>query len=179
MSLRDVGLQADLSPSFLSGLERGETEIAITRLMRLADVYGVSVADLLADVGEQRARTYVPLAESHTTSTEDGLVEISYPQAPRGFVQPFRLILHPGAEHAHFVHEGNEFHQCVQGRARITIAGEQFEMSAGDTAFVAANREHGWENPHRSVAIIVGAVDRVEAAGPLSPDSLPEPDRLG
>lgn len=161
MSLRDVGLEADLSPSFLSGLERGETEIAITRLMRLADVYGVSLADLLTDAGEAD-RAFVAHEDSQVTSTEDGLVEISYPPAPHGFVQPFRLILHPGARHGSFVHAGEEFHHCVQGRARIIVAGQPFDVSPGDTVFVRANREHDWENPYKRAAIIVGAVNRVE-----------------
>lgn len=162
MSLRDAGAEAQLSPSFISELERGETEIAITRLMRLADVYGVSVSDLLSGVGETTAGLYVPSDECRRTVAGDDLVEILYPPAPRGFTQPFRLILHPGAVHGGFVHANEEFHHCIQGRPRITVGEETIEMRPGDTVFVPANEVHAWDNSSRPRAVLVGAVIRTE-----------------
>src|SRR3712207_4513535 len=94
-SMRDVATRADLSASFIGLVERGESEIAITRLMRLVDVYGVTVADVLGDaVGSERGRP-ARLADARSISADDGRVEILYLSVAMPNVEPFRLVLSP------------------------------------------------------------------------------------
>src|SRR5947208_15160667 len=49
LSLRDVELRSggEIRPSTLSAYERGNRELSVSRLMRLAEIYNVAITDLL------------------------------------------------------------------------------------------------------------------------------------
>ena len=49
LTRRQVAAAAGVSASFLGMVERGETDMSLTRFTRLADFLGASIADLLSD----------------------------------------------------------------------------------------------------------------------------------
>ena len=53
LSIYDVARQTDreIKPSTLSAYERGERAVSVARLIRLAEIYGVSASDLLVPPG--------------------------------------------------------------------------------------------------------------------------------
>jgi transcriptional regulator with XRE-family HTH domain len=51
-SLAEVAEATELSPSFLSLVETGKSDISIGRLVRLVQFYGVGLADLLPTAGD-------------------------------------------------------------------------------------------------------------------------------
>lgn len=52
LSLADVGEATRISPSFLSLVEKGKSDITIGRLVRLVEFYGISINDLLPGSSE-------------------------------------------------------------------------------------------------------------------------------
>lgn len=159
-SVREVARRSELSASFIALVERGESEIAITRLMRLADLYGVTVGDLLGDLQEIRNRHWFPLSEARAIDADDGRVTVSYLPVPVRGLQPFRLVLRPGATMTELSHATEEFHHCVEGGATVTIDGERRDVAVGDTVYVPPQSAHSWHNPHDVPCLIVGGVGR-------------------
>nr|WP_055501871.1 XRE family transcriptional regulator [Nonomuraea pusilla] len=159
-SVRDAARRSRLSASFIGLVERGESEIAVTRLMRLADVYAVTVGDLLGDLQELRSRHCVPLSEARVVDDDDGRVTISYLPVPMRGLQPFRLLLRPGGTMRGLSHATEEFHHCVEGAAMVTIDGVQHAVAVGDTVHVPSQKAHEWHNPHDVPCLIVGGVGR-------------------
>ena len=56
LTLREIGARAELSESFLSQLERGQTGVTIASLQRIAGALGVEVSDLFAADSSRRPR---------------------------------------------------------------------------------------------------------------------------
>lgn len=160
LSIREAAGRAGLSPSFLRLVERGESEISITRLMRLADLYGLTVGDLLVSLNDARPRHRFPLEQAKRIEADDGRVTVDYLPVPVAAIQPFRLTLQPGATLGDLRHATEEFFHCVEGKATLTIDGESFRITAGDTAYVPANTPHAWDNPHGTRCLLTGGIAR-------------------
>jgi transcriptional regulator with XRE-family HTH domain len=164
MSLRDAAAAADLSPSFIGLVEKGETEIAISRLIRLADAYGAVVADLLADVHEPQVE-YVPIDDALSVPTNVDGVEILYLASPSWPMEPFLVRLEPGARLTGLRHAAEEFVHCVDGHPTLHVATLAQTMEPGDTISVPSLAEHAYINETEVKAVLVGAVRRTVAAG--------------
>ena len=62
VSLADVAEGSGISPSFLSMVEKGKSDITISRLMRLVHWFGVSVADLVQEPNPSSVQIVPPTA---------------------------------------------------------------------------------------------------------------------
>jgi quercetin dioxygenase-like cupin family protein len=163
MSLRDAASRADLSATFVGLVEKGSTEIAISRLIRLADAYGAVVADLLADMHEPRAE-FVPADQSLQVSTNVEGVEIRYLASPSWTMEPFRVQLEPGASLTGLSHASEEFIHCIEGHTTLVVGDESHNVGPGDTLLVPPLAEHAYVNDSDGVVILIGAVQRPESA---------------
>ena len=166
MSLREVAERAGLSRTFISLVERGETEIALSRFLRLADVYGVVVADLLANTHEPGVE-YTPAEETHLVPSSSEGVEVRYLSSPSWRMQPFLVRLAPGHDLDALAHRGEEFVHCMEGSPTMTVDGQPHPMKPGDTLFIPEYAEHSYTNTGSADAVLVGAV--------LPPDRLARP----
>jgi transcriptional regulator with XRE-family HTH domain len=159
MSLRKVADAAGLSPSFVGLVERGGTEIAISRLIRLADVCGGVVADLLADVQEPRFE-YVPLDAALRAPVDVDGVEILYLATPSWSMQPFMVRLAAGARLGGLVHGTEEFVHCIEGTPALVVNGHTQLMAPGDTICIPRGAVHEYVGDRASSAVLLGAVHR-------------------
>jgi transcriptional regulator with XRE-family HTH domain len=165
LSLREAASAAGLSPSFVSMVERGVAEIAVSRLIRLADVYGVVVADLMDDVHEPTVE-FVPAAQAHNIPHPVDGVEVSYLSSPSWTMQPFLVRLRPGASLESLTHATEEFVHCVRGTPTMVVMGQVKELRPGDTLVLPAHSEHTYMNGGSEEAVFVGAVRRPEHGAP-------------
>jgi len=97
-SLREAATLAALSPQFISLVERGRTEIGLSRLIRLADAYDANIADLLAELRGPEVE-YVRAADAFVAPRAKGDPKVVYLTSPSWHFQPFRIELQPGAAH--------------------------------------------------------------------------------
>jgi quercetin dioxygenase-like cupin family protein len=161
--MRDAAERASLSRSFISMVEAGTTEIAVSRLLRLAEAYDATVADLLANVHGPSVE-FVERANAYEIPTSSDAVRITYLSSPSWSMQPFEVRLAPGAELKDLSHHGEEFITCVVGRPELVVESKTFQLSRGDTVFLPDRAQHAYLNPHRRPAALVGAVQRVTAS---------------
>jgi transcriptional regulator with XRE-family HTH domain len=162
LSLREAASRAGLSRTFVAVVERGESEIAVSRLIRLADIYGAGVSDLLESVRNTQAE-FVRKSETHVFPTGMDSVDIRYMASPSWEVQPFRVQLEPGARFEDLRHPGDEFIHCLEGNPTMVIDGASYPMDPGDTVVVPSEHVHSYFNKTNSRAIVVGAVARPDA----------------
>jgi quercetin dioxygenase-like cupin family protein len=156
-SLREAAKLAGLSPAFVSLVERGQTEIGLSRLIRLADAYDANIADLLAEI-HGREVEYVPAAEALTAPRSDGDPKVTYLTSPSWQIQPFRIEIEPGAALESLAHAGEEFIHCVAGQVEMTIGGRAWTLEVGDTIVVPPRAQHAYRNHGAQRAVVVGAV---------------------
>ena len=161
MSLRDAAGRAGLSASFVGLVEKGGTEIAITRLIRLADAYGAVVADLLADVHEPRVE-FVSADQAFRVPTNVEGVEILYLASPSWTMEPFLVRLEPSARLTGLSHSSEEFIHCTQGHPTLVVSDQVQHMRPGDTLLVPPLVEHSYVNDSNEQAVLIGAVQAPE-----------------
>jgi len=157
-SLREAGALAGLSPQFISMVERGQTEIGLSRLIRLADAYDANIADLLAEINGRDVE-FVPAANALTAPRIDGDPTVTYLTSPSWKLQPFRIEIAPGSRLEGLSHAGEEFIHCIEGGTiTMTINGRDWKLSPGDTIVVPPRAQHSYRNDSRRVAVAIGAV---------------------
>jgi len=161
LTLREAGARAKLSHTFVSMVESGATEIGVSRLLRLAEVYGVFLADLLADAHLPSVE-FVPFNESITVPRGVEDAELYYLASPSWRMQPFLVRLEPGAELSSLAHAGEEFVHCTSGPVTMIVDGEAYPMQPGDTLFLPEYVEHSYVNAGPEAATLIGAVVRAQ-----------------
>lgn len=186
-SLREVAILADLSPQFISLVERGQSEIGLSRLIRLTDAYDANIADLLTDIQGPEVE-FVRAADAFTAPRSSGEPTVTYLTSRSWQLQPFRIVIEPGAVLDSLAHAGDEFIHCIQGVIAMTVAGRDWDLRAGDTIFVPPYAQHCYRNLGKTRAIAIGAVTppgRISANGERSEttfsvltatDRVPTPD---
>lgn len=169
LSLREAGERAGLSHSFIRLVERGETEIAVSRLIRLAETYNVLVADVLTDATTMTGVEFNPASEAMTVPSHADGVELTYLSTPSWSLQPFRLTIEPGSaldsHHDDIHHGGDEFLHCVSGQITVAVDQNAYEMAPGDTLVIPEYAAHSYANTGTEPAVLLGAVSRDVTTG--------------
>ena len=150
LSIREVAKLSGLSMSFVSLVERGETEIALTRLIRLTDVFGRHVSDVMKGVDDP-ARQSSPKVEAdeglqirvHTLASG---VEMVYMGEPSWRMQPFVIALEPGSVHGPVSHSYEELVVCLDGVATMVLDGSLVSLQPGEVMYVEPEMHHAYGN---------------------------------
>jgi DNA-binding transcriptional MerR regulator/quercetin dioxygenase-like cupin family protein len=148
LTLGQAAERAELSPSFLSALERDQTGVSAQSLHRLAHVYGTTVSALvrretteLVQLSNERKRS--------RTSVDVGYIE---PLIDGKTLLDAEIIgLEPDGSQGHpYVHEGEELLYMLDGELDVRLAtGQQFKLKPGDSLFYPSTIEHEWRNMGR------------------------------
>ena len=160
LSLAQVAEGTDISPSFLSLVENGKSDITFSRLIRLLDFYGISFADLMPERDSSDPVVVRAEERRHVYSPAEGIdVFLLAPDTDRAMM-PIVSIYEPGSEYAAYVtHEGEEFILVLEGAIELELEGsERVVLGSGDSAYYTADRSHSFRNasegPTRLFAVI-------------------------
>ena len=158
VSLADVAEGTGISPSFLSMVEKGKSDITISRLMRLVHWFGVSVSDLVQEpnsspvqIVRADGRRSLRLADEKISIqmlTPDGhhamMPVINVYDEGGGMVDPTR-------------HDGEEFVHVIEGCVELTVgSAEPIVLEAGDSAYYRSDVPHSFRNAGIGVARFFG-----------------------
>ncbi len=159
LSLATVALGTGLSRSFLALLETGGSDVSVSRLLRVAEFYGVWLADLVGTAAP--AVEILRAADSTILPTGDaGQIRLLSANAVRT-VMPFRLDLPPGARiEGGLSHAGEEFVHCVAGIIDLEVVNTVHRLMPGDTASYPGRLPHSYANSGDVDGLIVGATAR-------------------
>jgi transcriptional regulator with XRE-family HTH domain len=163
LSLAQVAQATGISRSLLSLIETGRSDITIGRLGRLAQLYGIKMADL---VPEPRAPDPIVVRADDRPglqySAEGITIEILVPSGPHG-MQALLSTFAPKAAMADFVTQENEqFVHVLEGQFCTEFGdGRTIELGPGDSAtFVSGERGHRHANLCDAVARMIIVIRR-------------------
>ncbi len=148
-SLAEVGKASGLSPSFLSLVENGKSDITIGRLTRLVDAFGMTLSDLL----EHTPVTGEPILRRHerhfVSSPSEGIDVFLLARSSRGKMMPQLLEVKPGASLAEpGQHDGDEWIYVLEGELVLEIADmEVGVLGVDDSAYYSSEIRHSFRNP--------------------------------
>ncbi|MER5321554.1 helix-turn-helix domain-containing protein [Streptosporangium roseum] len=150
LTLQQMAGAADVSVSMLSSVERGQKAPTVVVLGRIADGLGVTLAELVAEPEDRRV--IVRRAADQDTVDEPGgwHRSILTPVVPGVNFEWIRTTLPPGCDAGRFPAYAQGSHEYVvveSGTLRLTVADQTVDLGEGDSAYFAADAEHGYVNP--------------------------------
>jgi quercetin dioxygenase-like cupin family protein len=147
LSLAEVSEATEVSASFLSLVENDKSDIAIGRLVRLIEFYGISIADLLPGEGVSGRYPDVVTSDArrrlHSHSEGIDIYLLTSMTRDRQMM-PLLVEIDPGARLAeHGRHAGEEWVHVLDGRLRLELDGvEPRILCPGDSAYYPSERPH-------------------------------------
>jgi quercetin dioxygenase-like cupin family protein len=156
--LSEVGAATKISPSFLSLVEKGKSDITIGRLVRLVEFYGLSIAELLPQAGSGDPEVVRMKDRRLLHSPAEGIdVFLLGPDTERTMM-PMVVEFEPDAHLAEYGrHAGEEWVYVLEGRLSLELEGAEPKLlGPGDGAYYAASRPHLFRNadPKRRLRVI-------------------------
>ncbi|MEW6661592.1 MAG: helix-turn-helix domain-containing protein [Bacillota bacterium] len=136
LSLRELADMTELTPSFLSQVERDLAEPSITSLRKIADALGVPIFYFLMDnekpspVVRKNERKALKMPESHL------VYELLVPDLNRS-MEVWMGRLAPGAVSCDtpLSHQGEECIVVLQGKMEVQLGEETHVLDEGDTIY--------------------------------------------
>ncbi len=148
LTLQELATAAAVSVSMLSSVERGQKAPTITVLARIADGLATPVSALVTSTTD---RVVVRRAADQDVIDEPGgwrRVIVS-PVVPGVNFEWIRSTLPPGCDAGEFPAYAGGSHEYVlveSGTLQLAIGGQDVLLSAGDSAYFAADTRHGYAN---------------------------------
>lgn len=154
-SLADVAEGTGLSKSFLRFVELGQTDISISRLMKVAAFYDTSVGELV-DPGGSPDTTVVRAGKArHVQSPAEGIhMTLLAPDSERRMM-PMLMDLDPGAAAIDAAsHEGEESATVIEGSVDLDLNGQRLRLGVRDSVYFDATVPHIYRNRSNQRAVV-------------------------
>jgi len=146
-TLDEVASFCGVTKSLLSKIENGVTTPPIARLMKIAEVLGVTVSTLL----EENKETGTIYTESTSyqdnkrwIKTEKGYSFFAFAAGrPDKLMQPYYFIAKKGEIKKHVLsHSGEEFIFVLEGEMKYKVGSVEYTLKPGDTIYFTSLEEH-------------------------------------
>lgn len=149
LSLQELSGKTGLTPSFLSQVERDQTEPSITSLRKIADALSVPIFFFL--MGPENHNPVVRKADRRVLSLPGSGVTYELLSPPDFVGRNMEVVITrmaPGAaggDHP-MTHPGEECIVVVRGQAGVRIAEEEHILEEGDSIYFHASIPHHLRN---------------------------------
>jgi transcriptional regulator with XRE-family HTH domain len=146
LSLQEVADEVNVSRSFLSLVERGQTDLSLSRFSRLTEFYGVQPSELLVEIGSRfREPEIEDVADARMIDRGNG-VEYRVLRADHPQIVIARLA--PGARFEDLrAHQGEDFWVVQHGTVSLEYGGKGYALRQGQTVRFSGTLPHGFANP--------------------------------
>lgn len=162
MTLKDLGEKTDLTPGFLSQLERGNSSLAINTLKKIADAFQVHISYFFEDTGDEQ---YIVTPKTQERMLGENLETVYIRlngKFPQRSLAPFILKLNPLQKKTKtFQYPGEEFYYVLQGEVIFTIDNKKYSVKKDESIHFPAHLEHYGENPLNQETVMLGVVTPV------------------
>ncbi|MBW2451974.1 MAG: helix-turn-helix transcriptional regulator [Deltaproteobacteria bacterium] len=151
MTIQELATKSKVSSNMISRIERGLTIPSVEILMKLSTVFDKSINYFVEDVsttheivfsspGKRDTTVYDDEMNMHTESFTSGLRDPQFMSflctIPKGGTSGRQQMYHPG----------DELIYLIEGRLEVIIAGESYQLNAGDSLSFKSHLPHRWNN---------------------------------
>src|SRR5262249_45876527 len=156
-TLKEVAVDAGVSESFLSQLERGRTGASVATLQRLAGALGIEVSDLFATNGLPRPTLLRRAARQPVLWGHLGRKALLTPK-PFHALEVVAVEFEPGGSTGDepYTHgDSEELLLVLSGRAHVQLGEEVYDLRAGDSVHYRSSTPHRVSNPGAEAAEVL------------------------
>jgi transcriptional regulator with XRE-family HTH domain len=173
LRLTDLAARCNISPSFLSQIERDRASPSISTLHNIAKALGVTMAHFFVDsekLLEENNDLYEKRENGVRVVRSDQRKTLIYPGSGiknellspdlNRAIQMMWVVIPPGAETGPegLVHEGEECGLIIQGKVKIWVGDHQYILGPGDSIYQKSNIPHHSQNIGDEDVIVVTAI---------------------
>jgi mannose-6-phosphate isomerase-like protein (cupin superfamily) len=134
-------------------LERGKADVALSRLGRLAAIYGVTLSELFAEEGPGAQPVILSDNDMQTVDRGPGIEYHYWTPAALSGVQMIHVRFEPRAAFRDLLsHRGEDFCWIVRGELTLLYGNKDYKVTAGDAVAYAASVPHAYRNDSRRPA---------------------------
>ena len=164
LSMQDVADTCGITLEKYEMIERGEVDITISNIMKIAKKYGVS-ADALMFAEEPKMHSYYVVRKGHGMSVERTKA-YQYQSLTSGFqkrnADVFIVTVEP-KPNAHKIykntHDGQEFNYILEGTMKLIVGDKTIILEEGDSIYFDSTKPHGMmaigDKPAKMLAMIM------------------------
>lgn len=161
-SLREVAAASGVSVSFLSQVERGQSDIALGRLARIAHYFDHDVGSLLGYTARRAQPQFVRDDDRLTIDRGEG-VRYEVLRLPGVAMEVILVEFEPRAAFRDtLTHEGIDIFLVTHGEIVLSVNGVDYSMRSGDCAVWSAAYKHRIRNdsaqPSGGIAMVTESV---------------------
>jgi len=162
MSLKDVADASGLSVSFLSAVERDQSDISLGRVNRLAQVFNYDIGSLLGYIGNRSTPQFVAKGDRLQVDRGDG-IDYRVVRLPGLDFELITAEFAPGAAFRDTItHEGLDIVYVLEGELILEYDGDDYPMHAGACTLYSGAYPHRFRNdsgrPASWLSIVNGIV---------------------
>ena len=147
-SLKDLGNKVNLSPAYLSLVERGLTSVNVTTLQSIAEAFSVSAGEFLQE-SQRPMRSVTRSYEREVRFVDDvGYVCLSLAgniNEGEGILDPVVALIPPerNRDHVQMIsHEGEEFGIVLEGVITVILGDKEYDLNSGDSYHILSKTPH-------------------------------------
>jgi len=160
MTIQELAADSNVSSNMISRIERGLTIPSVEILMKLATVFDKSINYFVEEVSTTHEIVYTSPGRRDTTvyDDENNMHTESYTSGLRDpqFMSFLCTVPKGGTSgHKHMHHPGDELIVLVEGTLKVTIAGEEYLLNAGDSLSFKSHLPHRWDNVGQADARVI------------------------
>jgi len=153
LTLQEVATNVGLSHSFLSMLERGQTDISLGRAQRLAAFFDVPLSDLLIQDHEEDRPRVITVAEGEIIERMPGLTLRLLPVGRSLGLQVVHVQLAPlTGPSTPISHEGEDFFWVLSGEVTFIYGADGYVLRKGESVMYSGRVHHYFENQSKEAA---------------------------
>jgi len=174
LTLQEVGASVELSHSFLSMLERGQADISLGRVHRLASFYGVPLSELLIEDHEGATPHVIDVDDGDVIERIPGMELRLLPIGRSLGLQVVHVTLAPGVGPSTPVsHDGEDFFWVLAGEIVFTYGADEYVLKKRQSILYSGRVHHYFSNVGKSTAEMLSIttppysqIDAASARGP-------------
>jgi DNA-binding transcriptional MerR regulator/quercetin dioxygenase-like cupin family protein len=156
LTLRQVSERTDLSPSYISSVERSLASPSIASLQKLARAFDTTVPALMSGSYAPPASPLVRIGDRRVLHSGKG-VTIEDMSTAGSNLEPLLFTVQPGAgSDGPLSHEGEEFLYVMSGELVLRLDGtDDFVLATGDSMAYESPRPHQFSNVGRLPTVVL------------------------
>jgi transcriptional regulator with XRE-family HTH domain len=149
VSLDELSRQTGFEVDFLSRIEKGQVQPQLGTVLRLSKALDSAFGRLLSGAGDKPysiTRRHERKTVSRSTSPKGQKKLYSYsslaPEVSGRHMEPLMVRLEENPDEETSIHDGEEFIFVLEGRVRLKIGEERFQLEPGDSAYYLSSKPH-------------------------------------
>ena len=155
LTLKEAADAVDISPSFLSMVERGQADIAVSRFARLAAFYGIRPSELMLEDPSRHAPAVTDLSDGTVIDRGSGIRYRLLPNSPAG-LQVMHVEFAPGsAMNDVLAHDGEDFCFVIRGTVVLLYGDQEVVLRESQCVTYTAATPHAFRNDGMAVAELI------------------------